>query len=873
MAVTLTHLNSLFEKIADRHSRGINSVKLYKLILKTDINKHKIEWYRCKLGIDDCMDLNVNENSEENKSQRIVARGPFIAMFKHEKIAFVNSLDTAARSLCTSQNKKKRKSKSKNKRRKSHGNSNNSISSNGSHSTLTNDWTIKNSVKTEPVQPTNDHQHTNENLKVDGRCDPSESKSQSRSPKRKKIEDKMGMIIVAEIDHDEISAVSVSPTSENSDCGGGNLRSTIVEDKNLMARECSRARNSGSLRLRKERKSSSRKSSRKERRSNRKAKGGSGRSDKLRSIRSIGDDANQDSEDVCDDGYTSSCTTATSSSLSLSTRNRRRTQSMTSLDQHDDANSFYAESVGEKLHKHERNPSNEEPTVDIREVMEDSSNYLGKFHGSQHQYSQNYHFGNMYPYMYQMPSGCMLGDRNSMSNVPDLSLGMNQTLSYQDMDMLHKGHHHQMVYPNNYMNHHPLQQNPYHPVNHPYHYNTNWYPQNCYDSSNSGNARGARSLDGKIVYEECSFFKGLASIVKKMFGIEKNRDLLDHSSPMNGEDNHQQTTWLSGNHFSNHQCKNYTNRPSEHVQNQPQMPPAEPTPLQTHSHSRERAAPVPNTNRPRSRSRIYSDDEDFMRGCNSSNSQYPHESFSTSSSDQRSLYTSEYSSLHSTSTDLSPTTLSCSTSSFVTNKMHDERENDHNNSQLKDNHDRIERVLSFQLQNDEDGQSPKYNRRRLYSCPEKTTGKGMKQKMKPLPSLASEKCDDKPILTRRSSSSRGENSSHANKHSNNSRSGRSSSTSKTLKERSNNNCQSQDNRGSDGRKSKKVNLLSSSSKPSSIVGLSRSKTDGIRMLSSSMAKPSLSRLPLSRSSSLGSSTSSRNVGESRRGYNTLLSLR
>lgn len=173
----LVHLNSLFEKIADRKIMGITSKKLYKLILKADVNKHKLTYYRHKLGISDSTNLLSSEDSFH--PERVISRGPFMALFKDEPIKFVNALEAAARPLF------KRKKSTENSSRKS-----------SSESLLL-------SVKTEPPR-------------LSSRVD--QSLKEEKSPKHRKIEDKTGMIIVADVDHDEISTVSVSPTGEDSVC-------------------------------------------------------------------------------------------------------------------------------------------------------------------------------------------------------------------------------------------------------------------------------------------------------------------------------------------------------------------------------------------------------------------------------------------------------------------------------------------------------------------------------------------------------------------------------------------------------------------------------------------------------------------------------
>lgn len=235
-SVNLVHLNALFEKIADRKVMGITAKKLYKLILKTDVNKHKLIYYRHKLEI--TVDTGCISSLDDcPSSKRVISRGPFMALFKDESIKFVNSLEVAARPMI----KRKRKTVS--------------TSKSSVHSKVI-------SVKTEPLK-LRDHEDA--------------SVRREKSPKHRKIEDKTGMIIVAEVDNDEISTVSVSPTGVESvkSCisfiseSGGSKSSTIKKRQSYS------------------RTNSSCKSARKVRRRK--------RSDSLRSVRSVGDDSKDSS--------------------------------------------------------------------------------------------------------------------------------------------------------------------------------------------------------------------------------------------------------------------------------------------------------------------------------------------------------------------------------------------------------------------------------------------------------------------------------------------------------------------------------------------------------------------------------------------------
>lgn len=200
-ALTLTKLNSLFGKVADRNEMGIRADKLFRLIHKMDITKLKIEWYRLKLGIiadddDDDGDGSCSGSSalKHCSGSRIISRGPFIATFQHESITFVNLLENAARPLI-------------NRRRKRMSKKGTSVSS-GIH-------TNRCTVKSAPAKSNNN----NEYRKVGDEgytYDADANSVSSKLSKRLKRGDKTGMIIVTKVEDDAISTVSTSPTSDGS---------------------------------------------------------------------------------------------------------------------------------------------------------------------------------------------------------------------------------------------------------------------------------------------------------------------------------------------------------------------------------------------------------------------------------------------------------------------------------------------------------------------------------------------------------------------------------------------------------------------------------------------------------------------------------
>jgi len=296
--VTLTHLNALFGKLADLNQMGIGAGKLFKLILKTDLNNVKIEWYRRKLGISQ----NDNRSIDSDSEARMISRGPFIAIFKHESITFINSLENVARSLTGRRKKRKKRNFSP------------SVDNSTVHQTVKS--APAGSRQTKDIHDCNNTAH------------------QRKSLKRKKIEDKTGMIIVAEVDHDEMSTVSISPTSACAQYTSASL----IEGKplSLIAGNCT-YKSHGKI----DRKDFNRTSSQKKARKNKKKRSS------LRSIKSVGRSR---------DGHDEECDSLSSGSVFSNPT----------------IHTFATVSSSEALEAHERSLSNIE-TINIREVLEENS--------------------------------------------------------------------------------------------------------------------------------------------------------------------------------------------------------------------------------------------------------------------------------------------------------------------------------------------------------------------------------------------------------------------------------------------------------------------------------------------------------------------
>mmetsp|Transcript_23965 Transcript_23965/g.35652 ORF Transcript_23965/g.35652 Transcript_23965/m.35652 type:complete len:894 (-) Transcript_23965:164-2845(-) len=807
-SLTLTHLNALFEILADRSSMGISAKKLYRLILTTDLNKYKIELYRSKLGIqsvdEDGEETPVSNDSSNSSGsgsgspmgeskERIVSRGPFIAMFKHEKIAFVNSLETAARSI--SARKKKRKNK---KRRGGNCNSNASASSSCELST------VKQSVKTAPVRGTNGGSSFDMVLdkgrggtaaedgigkgngfsNIDSRRD-SEGPSKN-SPKRKKIEDKTGMIIVAEIDHDEISAVSVSPTSETSSLVSGEtpkmlslvgspfLASTLDEVRSRDSRSKKMTRRDRGSR-------SSRKHSRKDKRSKKRS------SNTLRSIKSVGGGSKSvNSHDDDEDDDTSSC------SKSLFSQTIDRGTSSISMRDGD------KDDVTQDGMTHERSPSHEE-AIDIRLVMNDSFNYEQNsqflqnrhhHHSSHnHNFAQNDHRSTgKYQYMHQhhtqQAGGYMTTPMHMNMHLQNPPYNNGSSLFHPSQQMMFSHPHH----PLSHSAHQRAHVHPYHDGNS--YNNDHWQQPYSYSNVYADGIREDNIEYEECFLKECFLFKGFAAVVKNVFNFNKQKEvLLDNSDP---EVMAQVQSW--------EQSSSLRNR-------------TQPTTDQ-HQHSRDtNVSPIIAPVRARSRSRVFSDTGDVEKA-------FVGESVS---SDQTTSI-SDMSSPMSGSTHLSSPSLSTDPPAT-----------------------KIERVLSFQIQ--PESEEPIYNRRRLNSCPEQTGGKKDRrvknQKIKSQ-GLSSRKKIQGPSDGNRERANSGSSQS----------SSRSSGKNRKLKERSQNERQRSSKQTSQRPSSKK--RLLEGPRPSSIAGISRSKTDGI-----SIPRPSMKRSSLSRSSSAGSAENGQRCGTKR----------
>lgn len=429
--------------IADRDAMVIRADKLFRLILKTDLNKFKIELYRKKLGI-------KNPNGDTDTKARMISRGPFLAIFKNETITFVTSLETAARPL--SRKRKKRQKKGS------------SGSTSGELSTL------KLSVKTEPMRKSGSNM-------VGGNGEV-EDAIQSKSPKRTKIEDKTGMIIVAEIDHDEISTVSVSPTNTSDSSTSPSTPATTLEKTNEQTTLSLISGNysSSSFNEKKSRRDRSRKSCKKKR----------SKSRSLRYIKSVGGSpADTKSGSFCD---ASSCSSS---------------RSVLSTDTVSTSTTTFTEPERESTH--ERSPSNAESAVDIREVMQENSLWQGNVKDKS------------------------LWQENSFSFMPSHPHShMHNPYYYHDACMHPQGHpltiagqnHHHHMTPSHMMYAYP-----------PPHYNTMHWQQQLqgYEYYQHYHHHNNSNRGDNIEYEECFLIKGITLFFKNLFGIETKQELFESS--------------------------------------------------------------------------------------------------------------------------------------------------------------------------------------------------------------------------------------------------------------------------------------------------------------------------------------------------------
>ena len=162
---------------------AIRADRLFRLILKTDRNEITKERYKRILGVEVADDGRIN--STKKGILRIISRGPFLAMFKHESQSFVHSLEQAARLIV--HRKKKRIYKK-------------AIINSDGESKIS----VNKTVKSAPGAPSG--------------LASSKVLKRPSGLKRKKS-DKTGMIIMTEENYsdDDISAVSVSPVNMEDD--------------------------------------------------------------------------------------------------------------------------------------------------------------------------------------------------------------------------------------------------------------------------------------------------------------------------------------------------------------------------------------------------------------------------------------------------------------------------------------------------------------------------------------------------------------------------------------------------------------------------------------------------------------------------------
>jgi len=198
---TLSRLNGLFERIADRRTMGIRADKLFRIINKADCNKHTIEKYRHVLGIDnDTSDSTCMKESSD--CVRVVSRGPFLAMFKYEDMKFVNSLESSARTI-----RMKREKKRQNKLLKS--------------SEKKKNISCVTSVRTAPIHISSQQAHSQPNSKNDSSTSSTTQKSGDKL--------KPGMMLIVPEMEDEMSAVTISPVN-SADLSKDNNKQTDGKD-------------------------------------------------------------------------------------------------------------------------------------------------------------------------------------------------------------------------------------------------------------------------------------------------------------------------------------------------------------------------------------------------------------------------------------------------------------------------------------------------------------------------------------------------------------------------------------------------------------------------------------------------------------------
>lgn len=196
----LTHLNALFDRIADRKGKGIaiRADKLFRLISKTDCNQIHLERYRRMLGVE-----RKGDKTEINgdKGYRHISRGPFLAMFKYEHLTFANSLESITRTEYVVKKKKRKKQSARSTQSGGSGgdDAGTEVSSNS----------VSHSTKSVPLSKTDFDEEQN-NGKTPSAFT---SKRKQKKSKRKKTGDKTGMIILTDANDEDLSSVSISPAS------------------------------------------------------------------------------------------------------------------------------------------------------------------------------------------------------------------------------------------------------------------------------------------------------------------------------------------------------------------------------------------------------------------------------------------------------------------------------------------------------------------------------------------------------------------------------------------------------------------------------------------------------------------------------------
>jgi len=86
----LTRLNSIFEKAADRKLGGIRADKIARLLPTSSISREKYLTILGHLGIDCGKNSKTKIQLGKKKDDRIISRGPFLAMFAYESVSFLN---------------------------------------------------------------------------------------------------------------------------------------------------------------------------------------------------------------------------------------------------------------------------------------------------------------------------------------------------------------------------------------------------------------------------------------------------------------------------------------------------------------------------------------------------------------------------------------------------------------------------------------------------------------------------------------------------------------------------------------------------------------------------------------------------------------